>query len=208
MKNTKTRHVEAQKSPRKRAKNILWAIIGVVIVLPLVGGIFGIKVFQFKAMSDASAKQMMPPQPVNFFQVREDIWQPSYSSVGTVMAVQGTVVSAEAEGTVREIAFAAGSLVHAGEVLVRLDADIEQAQLQAAEADAKWAQVSFNRAKELIGPKVISRADFDSAENTLKQAQARVNNIRAVIAKKTVRAPFSGKLGIRKISVGQFLDKE
>ena len=207
MKNTKTRHVEAQKRPRKRIKNILWAIIGVVIVLPLVGGIFGIKVFQFKAMSDASAKQMMPPQPVNFFQVREDIWQPSYSSVGTVMAVQGTVVSAEAEGTVREIAFAAGSLVHAGEVLVRLDADIEQAQLQAAEADAKWAQVSFNRAKELIGPKVISRADFDSAENTLKQAQARVNNIRAVIAKKTVRAPFSGKLGIRKISVGQFLDK-
>jgi len=207
MKTTENLNVERQQRRRQRVKNILWAILGVVIVLPFVGGITGIKVFQFKAMSDANARQMMPPQPVNFVQVREENWQPSLSSVGTVMAVQGTVVSTEGEGIVRNIAFEAGSQVNAGDVLVRLDADIELAQLRAAEADVKWAQVSFDRAKELIGPRVISQADFDSAENTLKQAQARVDNFRAVIAKKTVRAPFSGKLGIRRISVGQFLEK-
>lgn len=207
MKNYKTLHIPAQKEPKHKAGNFIRFILGIVIVLPLIGGIFGIKVFQFKAMSDASARQMMPPQPVNFIQVREEIWQPSFSSVGTVMAVQGTVVSTEAEGIVRDIAFEAGSLVKAGDLLVRLDVDVEQARLQAAEADAEWARVSFARAKKLIGPQVITQADFDAAENTWKQARARVDNLRAVIAKKTVRAPFSGKLGIRRISVGQFLEK-
>ena len=207
MKKIKTLQGVAQNRPRQRAKNLLWAILGIVIVLPVVGGIIGIKIFQFKAMNDAEARQVMPPQPVNAVQVREENWQPNLSSVGTVMAVQGTVVSTEAEGTVREIAFEAGSLVKAGDVLMKLDVDIEQAQLREAEADAHWARVSFERAKGLIGPRVISQADFDSAENTLKQAQARVDNIRAVIAKKTVRAPFDGKLGIRRISVGQFLEK-
>ena len=207
MKKMKTLQGGAQNRPRQRAKNLLWAVLGIVIVLPVVGGIIGIKIFQFKAMNDAEARQVMPPQPVNAVQVREENWQPNLSSVGTVMAVQGTVVSTEAEGIVREIAFEAGSLVKAGDVLMKLDVDIEQAQLREAEADAHWARVSFERAKGLIGPRVISQADFDSAENTLKQAQARVDNIRAVIAKKTVRAPFDGKLGIRRISVGQFLEK-
>lgn len=207
MKNIRNLPAEGQQSPKRRGKHILWAILGIIIVLPLIGGIIGIKVFQFKAMGDAEAHQTMPPQVVNAVRVRAEKWQPNLSSVGTVMAVQGTVVSTEAEGVVREIAFEAGSRVEAGDVLVRLNVDIEQAQLRAAEADAKWAQVSFKRAKALIGPHVISKADYDAAENTWKQARARVDNLRAVIAKKTVRAPFSGKLGIRKISVGQFLEK-
>lgn len=208
MKKIANRQNEAKETPKQRKlKPFLWLILGIVIVLPIVGSILGIKLFQFKAMSDAAARQIPPPATVNSIEVREEKWQPSLSSVGTVMAVQGTVVSTEAEGVVREIAFEAGSSVAAGDVLVRLDVDIEQAQLRAAEADAKWASVSFERAKGLIGHNAISRADFDSAENTLKQAQARVDNIQAVIAKKTIRAPFAGKLGIRRISVGQFLQK-
>ncbi len=198
---------EAREIPKSRARRFLWTLLGIVIVLPFIGGIVGIKIFQFKAMGDANAKQIMPPQAVNVVQVREETWKPSLSSVGTVAAVQGTVVSTEAEGVVREIAFEAGSLVNAGDVLVRLDADIEQAQLRAAEADAELARATFERAKKLIGPHVISRADFDAADNGWKQAKARVDNIRAVIAKKNVRAPFTGKLGIRRISVGQFLAK-
>lgn len=192
---------------KQKTRNFFWAVLGIVIVLPVAIGLIGIKVFQFKTMGDAAARQVLPPQAVNSIQVREENWQPSFSSVGTVKAVQGTVVRTEAEGTVREVAFAAGSMVKAGDVLLRLDVDIEQAQLQAAEADAEWARKAFNRAEGLFGPKVISKADFDSADNTLKQARAQVDNLRAVIAKKTVRAPFNGKLGIRQISVGQFLPK-
>jgi len=207
MKNNQTLQSKTEKKPRRRFRNILWAIIGVVIVLPVAVGLVGIKIFQFKTMGDAAAKQVIPPLPVNAVQVREENWQPSYSSVGTVMAVQGTVIRTEAEGTVREAPFEAGSLVKTGDVLLRLDVDIEQAQLQAAVADAEWAQAAFDRAKGLLAPRAISKADFESADNTLKQARARVDNLRAVIAKKTVRAPFDGKLGIRQISVGQFLPK-
>jgi len=127
--------------------------------------------------------------------------------VGTVMAVQGTEVSTEADGIVRAIEFEAGSTVQAGDELVVLDSEVEQAQLRAAEAAADWARVSFGRAKELSAARSISQAELDSADANLKQADAQVDNIRAVIARKTVRAPFAGKLGIRRISVGQFLVK-
>ncbi len=188
-------------------QKLRWAVFGIIIVLPIAGGIVAIKVLQFKAMGAASAQQVIPPEPVNVAEVREERWQPRVSAVGSVMAFQGTVVSAEAEGVVREIKFEAGSVVKAGDELVQLDVEIEQAQLRAAEAAAEWARVSFKRAKELIASRSISQAELDSADASLKQANAQVDNIRAVIAKKTVRAPFAGKLGIRRISVGQFLEK-
>jgi membrane fusion protein (multidrug efflux system) len=158
-------------------------------------------------MGEAAARQIVPPQPVNVATAREEQWQPRVSAVGSVTAVQGTVVSTEIEGIVREIKFQAGALVNKGDELVQLDIEIQQAQLRAAEAAAEWARVSFKRAKELISSKAVSQADLDSADSNLKQTDAQVDNLRAVIAKKTVRAPFAGKLGIRRISVGQFLDK-
>ena len=188
-------------------KKLRWVLLGVIIVLPIAGGLVGVKVLQFKAMGTAAAQQVMPPERVNVAEVREDRWQPRVSSVGTVMAVQGTVVSAEAEGIVREIAFEAGSTVKAGDLLAQLDVDVERTQLRAAEAAAELARLSFKRAKELIGSDGLSQAQYDSAASNLKQADAQLDNIRAVIAKKTVRAPFAGKLGIRQISVGQLLQR-
>lgn len=207
MKDTRTLQVTVRGDREVVLKRLRWAILGIIIALMIAGSIIGIKVLQFREMSAASARQVMPPEPVNVAEVREELWQPRVSSVGTVMAVQGTVVSTEAEGIVHEIKFEAGSVVKAGDVLAQLDVDIEQAQLRAAEAAAEWARVSFKRANDLIVSRGISQADLDSADNNLKQAEAQVDNIRAVIAKKTVRAPFSGKLGIRRISVGQFLEK-
>lgn len=188
-------------------EKLRWAALGIIIVLPIVGSIFVIKALQFRAMGAASAQFVIPPEPVNAVEVREAQWQPRVASVGSVVAVQGTIVSAEAEGVVREILFEAGSVVKTGDELVQLDIDIEQAQLLEAEAAAEWARVSFKRMKELIASRTVSQAELDSADAGLKQADARVANIRAVIAKKTVRAPFAGRLGIRRISVGQFIDK-
>ena len=190
-----------------KPKRLRWALLGVLIVLPIAAGIVAIKVRQFRAMGAALARQVIPPLPVTVAEAREQQWRLRVSSVGSVTAVEGTVVCAEAEGVVREIKFQPGTLVRAGEELVRLDVEVEEAQLRAAEAAAEWARVSFKRAKELVAARSISQAEFDSADSTLKQANAQADNLRAVIAKKTVRAPFAGKLGIRRISVGQFLAK-
>jgi len=188
-------------------KTLRWVLLGIIVVLPIVGVIIGIKVFQGRAMKKATSAMVMPPSPVNVAEAREELWQPRISAVGSVMPVQGTVVSAEAEGVVREIKFEPGAVVKAGDDLVQLDVDIEKAQLRATEAAAEWASVSFKRTKELIQSQSISQAEVDSAEAADKQAAAQVDNIRAVISKKTVRAPFAGKLGIRRISIGQFLAK-
>lgn len=182
-------------------------LLGILIVLPILGIIVLIKIFQFGAMFAAMEQMVMPPETVNMFEVREEQWSPRVTAVGTVVAVQGTVVSAEAEGIVREILFEAGSSVKAGDELVRLDVDIELAQLREAEAGAEGARLTFSRAKELMTSRNISLADYTVANVALKRAEAQVDNIRAVIARKTVRAPFTGKLGIRQISVGQFLQK-
>lgn len=188
-------------------KNLRYIILGILIAAPIVGGLIGIKFAQFGSMGDAAAKQVTPPEPVNAATVREEQWQPQVASVGTVTAMQGTVIRTEAEGVVREISFEPGSAVQAGDVLVQLDADVEQAQLRVAEAAAELARSSLKRAEGLIDKKSISQADFDEAAISLKQANAQVDNLQAVIAKKTVRAPFAGRLGIRQISVGQFLGK-
>jgi membrane fusion protein, multidrug efflux system len=183
------------------------AVLGILIVVPIVGGIVGIKVLQSRAMAVSNAERVMPPEPVNVSEVREEEWQPRVSAVGSVMAVQGTIIRTEAEGVVREIKFEAGTMVNAGDQLVQLDIEVEHAQLRAAEAAAEWARISLRRAKDLIASRTISAEQLDSADTNLKQASAQADNIRAIIARKSVRAPFAGKLGIRRISIGQFLEK-
>ncbi|HEY3488064.1 MAG TPA: efflux RND transporter periplasmic adaptor subunit [Gammaproteobacteria bacterium] len=181
--------------------------IGIIVAIVIIGAIVGIKALQFGAMFDAGAQMVMPPEPVNVAEVREREWQPRISSVGTVAAVQGIVVTTEVEGIVRTIRFEAGSVVKAGTELVQLDVDVEQAQLRSAQAAAEGAQLTYNRAKELIKTHAISQSDYNTANVAYKQANAQVDNFKAIIAKKTLRAPFDGKLGIRQISVGQFLNK-
>ncbi len=182
-------------------------IIGVSIVVPIAAALVGIKLMQFSAMDTAASGQLMLPEPVNAAEVREITWQPQVYAVGSVMSVQGTEVSAEVEGVVRDILFDAGSVVQKGDVLVQLDDEIEKTQLRVATAAAELARSSFKRAKDLIDKRNISQADYDAASISLRQAEAQVDNIHALIGKKTVRAPFAGTLGIRRISVGQFLSK-
>jgi membrane fusion protein (multidrug efflux system) len=188
-------------------KKILYSLLGLAIALPIAGGLVGIKIIQFKAMGDAAAQMVIPPETVNVEEVRQYEWQPQLSSVGTVVAKQGIIVKNELEGVVREIFFEAGSQVEAGDLLVQLDVDIEQSQLRFAEATAEGAARIFRRATELFETNSISEADYSSTDTALKEANAQVDNIKAVINKKTISAPFSGQLGIRRISIGQFLDK-
>ncbi len=185
------------------AKKIILTIIG---LLALVGLLAGTKIQQFQTMFAQGAAFTPPPETVTTAEVQSDRRQPTLTAIGSVTAVQGVMVSAEISGTVKTIAFESGATVKAGDLLVELDTAIEQAQLRSAAAAADLAHANLDRARDLRAKSMMSAADFDAAEAQNKQAIAQMDNIRAAIAKKTIRAPFAGRLGIRKINLGQFLD--
>lgn len=172
----------------------------------LIGGpLFLIKMSQFKAMGAAMAAMVPPPTIVTATPVAEQAWENSLSSTGSIVAVQGVTVAAEMPGKIVRIAFEAGAVVKAGDVLVELDVSTEEAQLRAADASASLAKANFVRAKELRQNNTNSPAELDAAEAQAKQAQAQVDSIKAVIAKKSIRAPFAGRLGLRLVNLGQIL---
>lgn len=183
---------------------IVLAIVAVVIV---VGALVGIKLTQFKTLGD-SFKQMPPPtETVSSAVARAEKWQEHLSAVGSVTAVQGVNVTTEDAGTVREIAFESGTVVTNGQLLVRLDTTTEEAQLRAMESQWELSRTNLERSKQLRTANTISQSELDTAESNLKQMAANADGIRATIAKKTIRAPFAGQLGIRMVNLGEYLDK-
>jgi membrane fusion protein (multidrug efflux system) len=185
------------------AKKIILALIGVLL---LVGSLAGLKVLQFQTMFAQGANFTPPPETVTTAEVTQDTWQPTLTAVGSIAPVQGVMLSAEVAGTVKQIAFESGANVQVGELLVELDSGVEQAQLRSAIASAELARANLVRARDLRGKNMVSQADLDSANAQAKQADAQIDNIRAVIDKKTIRAPFAGRAGIRQVNLGQFLD--
>jgi len=120
--------------------------------------------------------------------------------------VQGAMISTELPGTVAEVAFESGAMVQKGDLLVQLDTSAEEAQLRSADADTELARADVERARDLTARKVISKAELDAAEAKFKQKSAMTENMRAMIAKKTIRAPFDGAAGIRAVNVGQMIN--
>jgi membrane fusion protein (multidrug efflux system) len=127
------------------------------------------------------------------------------TQIGTMEAVHGVIVSADLPGTVARISFESGQSVHAGEVLIELDTRQERAQLAALEAQRDLARLNFKRSEQLAKQGVISRMDYDRSTAEQSQTEANVAEVRATIERKTIRAPFSGTLGIRKVNLGQYL---
>ncbi len=184
------------------AKRITLIIFGLLLV---VGAVAGIKVLQIRKMIDAGKQKAFPPAIVTTAGVQSKTWQSSLKAVGSLSAVQGVTVSAELPGKVVEIAFTSGTAVQKGDLLVRLDTVSEQAQLRSAQTAVALAKINRDRARELVAKKSMSRSGLDTTEAEYKQAVARVDEIRAVIEKQTIRAPFSGRLGIRQVNLGQIL---
>jgi len=178
-------------------------VITLIILAFLIGVPAAIKLRQFSVMS--SAPMDMPPETVTADSAREQTWPDTVKSVGSLVAVQGVTVGAELGGKVVEIAFKSGDRVDAGVVLIRLDTAAEAAQLRAADAAVALARLTLDRTRELLADKNASKAEFDSADARYKQATAEADNIRAIIDKKTIRAPFAGRLGLRLVNLGQIL---
>lgn len=184
-------------------KKIILTIFGLLL---LVGALAGTKLLQFKTMFAAGEHFALPPETVTTAEVKQDTWQPTLNAVGSVVAVQGVTLGAEVAGTITRIAFDSGKTVKTGDTLVELDTSVEQAQLRSAAASADLAHANLARARDLRTKNLVSQADFDAADAQAKQANAQMDNIRAAIAKKSIVAPFTGRLGIRQVNLGQFLN--
>jgi membrane fusion protein (multidrug efflux system) len=180
-------------------------ILMLVVVLLVIGGIFGYRFHQFAEMGKAMAAMKQPPVAVSATEARADKWQPMLRTTGTIAAVQGVVLSNELAGVVEKIGFESGESVKKGALLVQLNTETEQAQLRSLQAATELARQNLERAKRLRESNVNAQADLDNSQAQFEQAVANVENIKAAIAKKSIVAPFSGKLGIRQINLGQYL---
>lgn len=174
-------------------------------MLLIVGGLFGYKFRQGQQLAKAMASQMPPPVTVSADVAREDAWQPALRTTGSLAAVQGVEVSNELAGLVAKIAFESGDQVQAGAPLVLLNADTDEAQLRSHTAATELARQTLARARKLRESNVNAQADLDAAQALHDQARASEQMIRTVIEKKTIRAPFSGRLGLRRVNLGQYL---
>ena len=193
--------VQSGVRPRRRWRSVTLAIC---LLIAIGGFVFGIKVLQIGKMM--STPMVMPPTTVSSAVVKEEDWAPTLSAIGSVSAVQGAVVSAELGGVVAEINFQSGGVAKKGDVLMRLDSSAEEAQLHTAEADLELAKANLERERDLAARKVVSKQELDTAQSTFGQKQGAVDNMRAFITKKQIRAPFDGMLGIRQVNVGQMIN--
>ncbi len=176
-------------------------LAAVIAFLALIGGF---KFFQIKAAMSQGGWQP-PPEAVTTVIAKQEEWNTTLNAIGTVAAVNGVTVSADLPGVVAAIDFDSGRSVNQGNVLVRLDTKQERAQLTAAEAQRELTRLALERQQGLLAKGINSQAAYDQAVAEFKQAEARVTELKATIERKTIRAPFSGVLGIRQVNLGQYL---
>ena len=172
----------------------------------LVAALAGFKALQVRALIAKYAKMGPAPSAVTSSIVKAQTWQPVLSVVGSMRAVNGVLVSTDLAGIVSQIAFESGREVKTGDLLVKLDTQQEQAQLHSAQARRELARISLERQRDLIAKKAVAQSEYDAAESEFRQADAAVEEARALIARKTIVAPFDGLAGIRQVDLGQYLN--
>jgi len=185
-------------------KTKLWIAVGLGL-LAVVGVLVGVKGLQIGTMIKAGKSFVPPPEAVTSTQVQAASWQPVQSASGTLVAFRGVTVGSELPGAIREVSFDSGTYVKKGAVLVKLDSSTEEAQLASARADENLARLNYERAVEVRKGQANTPADLDAADARYKQAQAAVNTLKTTIDKKSIRAPFDGRIAIRQVELGQVL---
>jgi membrane fusion protein, multidrug efflux system len=180
-------------------------VVVLFLLLAVVATLGGTKVLQIRALIEAAESTAEPPETVATFTAVEDHWERTLRAIGSVAAVRGVMLSADLPGVVRSISFESGEMVQQGDVLLRLDVSVEEAELESATASVDLAELNLKRAQELIAQRAGSQAELDLAEATVRQARARVASLQATVDRNTVRAPFAGFLGIRQVNLGQYL---
>jgi membrane fusion protein (multidrug efflux system) len=183
-------------------------VIAPLLVLVLIGGLAALKFAQFGAMAESGqAAQRMgpPPETVGTERAQHAEWDRTLEAVGTVASSKGVQVTTEVPGSVTRIAFESGQRIEQGETLLELDAASERAALAASTAERDLAKLSAERSRELVERRTVAAAAGDEDAARLATSEANVAGLRAALRKKVVRAPFTGRLGIRDVSLGQYL---
>jgi membrane fusion protein (multidrug efflux system) len=186
----------------KKFSFTFFLIAGLALVLLL---IFGSKIMQFRAMAAGGEAMGPAAESVATFIAEEQIWTRSIEAVASVEPTQGVLLEAEVAGLVESIHFVNGQQVEAGDVLLQLDAEVEQAELKAAQAVARLAEVELERARRLRASGNVPQSELDRATADAAKTKANIENIEARIARKIIKAPFTGKVGIRRVNMGQYL---
>lgn len=191
--------------PLKEFKSTKPMVIMLIVIGLLFGGIFIYKAFTSYMIKKYMRENAMPPVVVSAMTISEEPWQPKITATGNVQTINGVDVTTEIEGIIKTIIFTPGKDIQAGEIILELNADAEIAQLKALEAQAELAQITYKRDKEQFLVKGVSQATLDTDAADLKSKNAQVEQQAAIIAKKIIRAPFKGRLGISAVSLGQYL---
>jgi membrane fusion protein, multidrug efflux system len=197
----------ASASPTRNCIVMRYVLVIIALVL-VIGGLGGIKAAQIKSLIDfgqTMQKAGPPPEAVNTRPAEEQTWEGLLTAVATVVTVQGVTLSNDAAGVVSKLQFESGQFVKQGQPLVELDASVERAQLASLVARQRLAQQSLDRSKKLLPTGAIPQAQFDSDESAYESIGADIKATQAQIDRKQVRAPFSGRLGIRGVNLGQYL---
>ncbi|MEC7727578.1 MAG: efflux RND transporter periplasmic adaptor subunit, partial [Pseudomonadota bacterium] len=185
----------------RTASRFLIVIIFLGVVL---GGIFGYKFYQFGQMQEQMS-QPQPPAQISAVEAQNEAWTPAIKAVGSVEAINGIRVANEVPGVIEAINFESGDVVKQGDVLIRIDAAIDEAALRTRRAEAQLAEQEFKRVSDLLPKRAVSQSQYDEAKANFDAARARVNEAEAQLSKKIIRAPFDGTLGIRMVDQGQYL---
>lgn len=179
-------------------------VIALIFLGVVLGGIFGYKFYQFGQLKEMLA-QPQPPAIISVTKAITENWLPTIKAVGSIEAINGIEVANEVPGVIEDINFESGDNVSKGDVLVRLDAAIDEAALRTQRAEAQLAEQEFKRVSDLLPKRAVSQSQYDEAKANFDAARARVNEAEAQLNKKVIRAPFDGKLGIRMVDQGQYI---
>jgi len=196
---------KAPRKPRKALK-ILFVIVGLLALVGTLGFIKFSQISSLMAMGKKFEESGPPPESVSSGMSKKQAWQSELTAVGTIAPVKGVALSNDAPGVVSKISFESGALVKQGQVLVELDTSVERAQLASTNVRRNLAIVNVNRSRALMKDQLTTQIQLDSDEAQVKTSETEAQTIQAQIARKIVRAPFSGRLGIRAVNVGQYLN--
>ena len=193
-------------APPSRAKRVRWfVIVGVLLALAL-GGLYGFNSFRDHAIANFFANNKPPPAQIAAVKATSESVPRYANGIGSLAAVHQVTVTPEVGGRIVAISFEAGAAVKAGDKLVQLDDGPDKGDLANFQAQARWASVSLERAKTLAARQFASQESVDQAQSQLDQANGQIAKTQAIIAQKLIRAPFNGRLGVRQVELGQYVN--
>src|SRR5262245_11698514 len=196
---------QTSRSAPRPAKMVRWLVIVALLVVLVLGGLYGFNRFREQAIASYFANNKPPPAQISAVEVKIEPVPRFATGIGSVAAVHQVTINPEVGGRVTKIFFEAGAEVKAGDPLVQLNDAPERGDLANYEAQARWAESTLQRSSELAKNQYEARETVDQKRSQLDQAKAQISKTQALIAQKQIRAPFAGKLGVRQIEVGQYL---